>query len=53
MVSDVRFINNGVPQGSVLGLLFFIIHRNDFPSSVKANKIILYVDNISIIRYCK
>lgn len=46
--SDVRFIKNGVPEGSVLGPLFFIMYLNDFSSSFKANKIILGVDDTMI-----
>jgi hypothetical protein len=45
-----KIIKHGVPQGSILGPLFFLLYVNDLPTVITNNaKIILYADDTSII----
>ena len=42
--SDPSNITYGVPQGSILGLLLFLIYVNDMPQAAKSN-LLLYADD--------
>ena len=41
-------INCGVPQGSILGPLLFLIYVNDFSSCITKGKTIMFADNTNL-----
>jgi hypothetical protein len=48
--SKWELINNGVPQGSILGPLFFLFYINDLPKIItKNNSIVLFADDTSLL----
>ena len=51
-LSDKLTINHGVPQGTVLGPLIFLLYVNDFSEKLEGeNDVVQFADDISII--CK
>ena len=58
-ISDKLLVKYGLPQGSVLGPLLFLLHMNDFHNIVNSQaekqriKIILYADDTNIFISCK
>ena len=46
--SNVANVPNGIPQGSILGLLLFIIFINDLPFHVTSSAIDLYADDTTL-----
>lgn len=46
--SRVAFVRHGIPQGSILGPVLFIIFINDLPLYVTSSRIDLYADDTTL-----
>ena len=46
--SDTLGTTSGVPEGSILGPLLFLLYMNDLPNAIKHSKILMYVDDTQI-----
>jgi hypothetical protein len=50
IIHDWEQIRLGVPQGSIIGPLFFLLYVNDFPAVIKyISKPTLFADDINLI----
>ena len=48
-LSSVQTITNGVPQGSILSPLYYIIYANDIPHIISQSEVIQYADDTVLL----
>ena len=51
--SGLRSISCGIPQGSILGPLFFLVYINDMPNCLKHTTPQMFADDTSLTAYGK
>jgi hypothetical protein len=45
--SSCKELKHAVPQGSVFGLLLFLLHINELPLNIQDEKFVLFADDIN------
>ena len=53
LVSNMEYVTCGVPQGSVLGPLLFLIYMNDIAKALPGEKIKLFADDTNLFIFDK
>ena len=47
-ISRVINVTSGVPQGSHLGPILFVLYLNDLPSCVRSSNVLMYADDVKL-----
>ena len=52
-VSNVKPVQSGVIQGSIIGVLLFLLFINDLPDVVRTTNVLLYADDLKLFKVIK
>ena len=51
--SEVFSVTSGVPQGSILGPMLFLLYVNNMPDTVASSKVVAFADDTKIFKAIK
>ena len=51
--SEVLSVTSGVPQGSILGPMLFLLYVNNMPDTIASSKVAVFADDTKIFKAIK